>query len=179
MGLSPAVLRQLLVTETGAGPSRSSTGDAETMSEPEVFEFEFDVDGNSSPKEVLLDPVYDGVDEEETPQPYRFRVRMLSESEGSALPGSVGAGSVVAGSPGPLSVSEMLRSRSQDRGRPIDDAMSSSPARMESPSGRVVTVADGVTAQYVLTGTLSPQAPLTERRRVETRAANTAASLQR
>lgn len=151
MGLSPAVLRQLLVTDASAGPSRRSTGEAEITDEPEMFEFEFEVGANSSPKEVLLDPVFD---EEDAPQPSRFRVRMLSESEDSMPGPSTGAaGSVHGGTPAPLSVTEMLMSRSQDAptgGRFMGSPMESSMTRTESPS-RVV-MGDGVTAHYVFTG---------------------------
>lgn len=168
MGLSPAVLRQLLVTESNAdaGPSRSSTSGGEAgeadHSESEHFQFEFDVDERTSPKEVLLDPVYDedAVEDEDLSHPHphhpnhphRFRVRMLSEPESTREP--------VVGSPAPLSVSEMLWSRGDDR--PASVARTASPARIGSPTGtvgtngsgrgRVVTVADGVTAQYVFTG---------------------------
>ncbi|CAK9781300.1 hypothetical protein CC85DRAFT_105615 [Cutaneotrichosporon oleaginosum] len=155
MGLSPAVLRQLLVTDASSGPgapgpSRSSTAASDPTSEPEFepefFEFEFDPAGPSSPKEVLLDPVFDG-DDEETPVTPRFRVRMLSESEGTSL----------GTSPAPISVADlMLRS---ERGR-ASSPISMSPARVGSPSnlGRVVK-ADGVTAQYVLAGDESNPVP--------------------
>lgn len=149
MGLSPAVLRQLLVTDTASapGPSRSSTGLSDPTSEPDLFEFEFDPAGPSSPREVQLDPVFDG-DDEETAAPPRLRVRMLSESEGA---GSLGT------SPAPISVADLMMRG--ERGR-SSSPISHSPARMESPSGmgRVVK-ADDVTAQYVFTGDESSPVP--------------------
>ncbi|BEJ15724.1 hypothetical protein CspHIS471_0503290 [Cutaneotrichosporon sp. HIS471] len=151
MGLSPAILRQLLVTDSGPGPSRSSTAasDRASEAEAELFEFEFDPDGPSSPKEVQLDPVFDS-DDEETPVPTRFRVRVLSDSEGA---GSLGT------SPAPISVADLMMRDGRGRSSsPMSMSMPSS--RMESPSGvgRVVK-AEGVTAQYLFTGDESSPVP--------------------
>lgn len=153
MGLSPAVLNRLLVTDR---PEASGSGQiTDEDEEPSPFEFEFEVDSPQhnagaapSPKEVLLDPVFDDDDLPEVhhPHPHRFRVRLLSES--TALQQQ--NGSPIAASP--LSVSEMLRSRG-------DTPPTARDHRREevSPAGsdrRVVKrgLGDAVTAEYVFSG---------------------------
>ncbi|GMK55653.1 hypothetical protein CspeluHIS016_0207090 [Cutaneotrichosporon spelunceum] len=153
MGLSPAVLRQLLVTDSGPSPSSNGTepgSEPTSEPEPEPFEFEFEHDGPSSPKEVQLDPVFDSDDDEEAPVPTRFRVRVLSDSESI---GSLGTSAT------PISVADLMMRG--ERGRSSSPrSISVSSSRMESPTGtgRVVTT-DGVTAQYVFTGDESSPVP--------------------
>lgn len=150
MGLSPAVLNRLLVTER----PEAADGTITEVDDETPFEFEFEVDSPNaavgavpSPKEILLDPVFDDDDElpeMHQPQPHTFRVRMLSES------GAQHASSP--GSPAPLNVTEMLRARDMSpataNGHGLRDA---------SPGGsdrRVVKrgINDGVTAEYVFAG---------------------------
>lgn len=89
MGLPPAVLNRLLVAQPD-----NDTGESTPISED--FEFEFEIDGGASPKQVLVDPVVD--------DPHRFRLRMVSDppDESPESP-----------SPRPIGVTEMLRTRSE------------------------------------------------------------------
>lgn len=146
MGLSPAVLNQLLVTDR---PDASDGTITELTDEPTPFEFEFEVDSPTvtvgaapSPKEVHLDPVFDDdLPEMQQPQPHRFRVRMLSESGATSHSGSPI-------SPSPLSVTEMLRSRGDTP--PINGNAQGT----KDGDRRVVKrgLSDGVTAEYVFAG---------------------------
>lgn len=175
MGLAPTVLHRLLVTENGnakAGESQiTEIADTTPQSEEDsVFEFEFDVDPNAapqpsvSPKEVLVDPVFDDDAESIAPSVHesnqhhhRFRVRLRSDVNGGVpdangfdrgtSPNPEMSGSL----PRPVSVTEMLRTRSEGIGAPLAQVRSRSPA----PSGVVVragTDQGNVTAEYVLAG---------------------------
>lgn len=150
MGLSPAVLNKLLVADQPEASGTSGTI-TELHDEPAPFEFEFEVDSPRttmghvpSPKEVLLDPVFD---EDELPDqhlPHRFRVRMRSDAGISPLESP--------SSPAPLSVTEMLRARGET---PLTNGLARE-RKDSSPSGsrRVVTrsLTDGVSAEYVFGG---------------------------
>lgn len=179
MGLPPEVLHKLLVTEQGGAPAAAAAAPgpsaaaapAATIQElddpDDMFEFEFESTSLSpevgkphkhSPKEVLLDPVFDedGDDEEEAAgslghhhaggslAPRKFRLRLVSDAEGAA-----------GGTPGttpparPMSVTGMLRTMSDS-----DSVRTADLERVASPAShhRVIKRAEGVKAEYVLAG---------------------------
>lgn len=170
MGLPPSVLHRLLVTEgTAGGSSDGSTpaaaeteGDTPMSEDNSVFEFEFEVDGGKtrvSPKEVQVDPVVDDFGDFAGPSvpkdhTHRFRLRMRDgasettpQEAGNYIP--LGDG----GSPRPVSVTEMLRTRSEVGSSFPPPSASLLPSSVESRRIVYRPGADGnVSAEYVLAG---------------------------
>ncbi|KAL1407748.1 hypothetical protein Q8F55_007182 [Vanrija albida] len=172
MGLPPEVLHKLLVTEQGAAAATVAGAPAQPAApapaaiqelddNDDMFEFEFESTSLSpevgkthkhSPKEVLLDPVFDddGEDEEEVAgsvpnggslAPRKFRLRLVSDADGGGLGTTPPAR--------PMSVTGMLRTMSESDTRipTFNDEAAASP-----PTHRIIKRAEGVKAEYVLAG---------------------------
>lgn len=134
MGLSPDVLNRLLVTDArtpagseGTTPEPTSRSDGEREREPE-FEFEFEDPGElgadaAAQPELRI---------EELESEHRYRVRLRGREDSPARP----PGS--AGSPAPISVSDLMMQRT--------------PSATSSVDHRPRTVRRGVTAEYILDG---------------------------